>query len=360
MESPLLRGRGRRNRPPSSQSPSTPPQKGATATTYVLVLASFVLIAIPMVVLQALQFSKRAAAAAIQQPKSVGMLKTTAIHTKKNPREQAILEGRYFLVELNASTTNHNKIWATFCPLDWRMQKQNVGEVPTYEHIIDKSIHCNPHRYTMDLTRIVKKAREYDGIHHNKTKTLQSGLIFDPTHNDTVLSNLLVTEQHRVYNNPQPIFHHAIHHQSTVLEDIIYLMSRSSSPRETHVFFQFQSHAPPLSMTRTRQFKSQNKGVPWIFVYNEPIQVLTTSLEAAASNQEKEHSCLRRLDTPPPVIVELLKTKGTVQNSDNRLDPVQFCAAFLVRERCSQTCERAVANSSFLSRAGSPLAGGSF
>jgi hypothetical protein len=149
-----------------------------------------------------------------------------------HPLERAIIEAKYFLIDINVSpgavgaalegedqnNTQYGPVSATFCPLDWSLQKSNPSTVPMFRVLVEESKHCDPNRATFDLRSMAKKARLYDKAmteaiaQHREipiTKVLKvGGVVFHESRcGSTLVSNLLVAsnpQAHRVYSESNP------------------------------------------------------------------------------------------------------------------------------------------------------------
>lgn len=290
----------------------------------------------------------------------------------------------------NQNKTNHyGSVSATFCPLDWRLQKDNPATVPMFRVLVANSKHCNPNRVSMDLREIVKRARLYDktmeeaaakkktaaaeAIVKKKTavtpgaaaaapgsgggitaavaaagappivstpvKTLKlGGFIFHESRcGSTLASNLLVAsnpQAHRVYSESGPPITAlracdvddvscSTAKQSALLHDVMYLMSRSQSREETHVFFKIQSVGTHSMGALTAAFPT----TPWIFVYRDPIEVLMSHLKHGG-DAAKRAVCLRTKGHTPPNVAALIADKAPDKEL-SRLTNVEYCAAHL-------------------------------
>jgi hypothetical protein len=286
--------------------------------------------------------------------------------------ERAIIEAKYFLIDIDVSrgavaaleeedqnNTHYGPVTATFCPLDWSLQKANPSTVPMFRVLVEESKHCNPNRATFDLRSIAKKARLYDKAmaeaiaQHREipiTKVLKvGGVVFHESRcGSTLVSNLLVAsnpQAHRVYSESNPPIGAlqactskkkskcSVAKQISLLRDVIYLMSRTQAPHETHVFFKIQSIGTHAISLWTQAFPN----VPWVFVYRDPVEVLVSHLKHGG-DEAKRAACLRSRPNPSPMLIDLVQetqhssessataaTSKTVEELSN----VEFCAAHL-------------------------------
>lgn len=287
-----------------------------------------------------------------------------------HPQERAILEGKYFLIDISISfgalapddttqrnnnnkttTTQHNygSVSAIFCPLDWSLQKTNPSTVPMFRVLVAESKHCNPNRVTVDLHAIAKKARLYDkgmsemaAAQKQKVpllvKTLKmGGAVFHESRcGSTLVSNLLVAsnpQANRVYSESSPPINalRACAGQGgcddakhiSLLRDVIYLMSRSQSSQEQNVFFKIQSVGTHVLNVWTKAFPT----VPWIFVYRDPVEVIMSHLKHGG-DEAKRAACLRSRQNPPPIVLQMVKDHSSTKDV-GLLSSVEYCAAHL-------------------------------
>jgi len=272
---------------------------------------------------------------------------------------RSILEGESFLIELSISfnalsngsshdKTNYGTVYGTFCPINWDLQKKNPSLVPMYRELIDQS-NCNVNQFNLDFGDVVQKARKYDKSAVNKdsgasrVKSLElGGVAFHESRcGSTLVANLLSAsnpEAHRVYSESHPPItvlkacsgspDCSGEKQARLLQDVIYMMSRSANESESHVFFKIQS----IGSYTIPVFADVFPHTPWIFVYRDPLEVLSSHLKK--NDDTKMAACLRGLRHPARQVRELVKTHGKELSS---LTNVQFCAAHL-----ASLCEAAV------------------
>lgn len=281
------------------------------------------------------------------------------LHSKIDPSKvRAILEGEYHLIELGvshgslsdekhsrldkSSNQNENPVYdgvtATFCPINWELQKSNPSLVPMYRELISKE-GCDKNKFTMNMRKISELARSYDESMENKVagaarvKQLKlGGVVFHESRcGSTLVANLLSASNpraHRLYSESHPPI--AVlkacsskncnrEKQKLLLRDVFYLMSRSASKEETHVFFKIQS----IGVYHIPAFARIFPNVPWIYVYRDSIEVLASQLKHKLDDTSYA-ACLRSKKRPDKVIHELAEHHGK-KVSD--LTNVEFCAA---------------------------------
>jgi len=205
---------------------------------------------------------------------------------------------------------------------------------------------------TLDLATIVQKAREYD-----KMKEMQqsqrsgydvhvmppAGFVFHESRvGSTLVANALTAmnpEGHRVYSESHPI-NDALkacqgglstcdeEQNAQLLQDVVFLMGRTSSSKEKHVFFKVSSVGSKNIPIMQKAFPD----VPWIFVYRDPVQTMMSHLDPAKignvrAGQTPKAVCLRAKGRPPEDLVQLVADYGA---DVDEITNEQFCAAHLV------------------------------
>jgi hypothetical protein len=264
-----------------------------------------------------------------------------------HPQERAVLEGKYFLVDIDISfgaltdtgdnRTSYGPVTARFCPLDWFLQKKNPSLVPMFRVLVDQSKHCEANMVTLDMREITKKARLYDDRKTNNIKVLKLGgaAFHESRCGSTLVANLLSAsnpEAHRVYSeSPPPLSvlkacsegsrQCSRQKQIRLLRDVIYIMSRSSAPAETHVFFKIQS----VGVFNINVFTQAFPDASWIYVYRDSVEVLMSHLKTKGDST-KMAVCLRSRGNPRPELKQLVHQRAPGQ-SLSRLSNVEFCAA---------------------------------
>jgi hypothetical protein len=258
--------------------------------------------------------------------------------------ERAVLEAKYFLIDIHlpasavSSLSNYDSyhgITGVFCPLDWHLQKQNPSTVSMFRDLVAASTHCRQHRIDLDLGEVVKQARHYDLHSPSEPKELQlAGIVFHETRcGSTLTANLLSAADpvaHRVYSEASPLLTALQACSSSscdenkanaLLQDVLYLMGRSSDPREKRVFYKVQS-VGVRSMARLVDLVQ----VPWIFIYRNSLEVMMSHFKDATIRNKAV--CLRGRNQPHPLVKELAKSHNREISS---LSNAEYCAVHLVR-----------------------------
>ncbi|KAL7447879.1 hypothetical protein ACHAWC_000177, partial [Mediolabrus comicus] len=115
---------------------------------------------------------------------------------------------------------------------------------------------------------------------------------------------------------------------ANLLRDVIYLMGRSADPRETNLFFKFQS----ISVRNMDVFRMAFPNTPWIYLYREPVEVMMSQLDVP---QMRSANCVRSHSHSP--LIERFVSRSGYQPQD--MDDEEWCAIHL-----ATICEAAIKN----------------
>lgn len=156
----------------------------------------------------------------------------------------------------NAITESYSGVFGDFCTLSFDIQKQDPTSVPMFRHLVQKSDACKKQRYRVDIKSFARFARKKDSENLTSATALSmAGAIFHESRcGSTVIANALQVmdpKRHRVYSEAQPemvtnfcgsSYEYCSKEQaSELLQDVLYIMSRSSDADEEKVFFKFHS-----------------------------------------------------------------------------------------------------------------------
>jgi desulfoferrodoxin (superoxide reductase-like protein) len=109
---------------------------------------------------------------------------------------------------------------------------------------------------------------------------------------------------------------------NALLDDVLYLMGRSSDVREKRVFYKIQSVGVRSMAPLVEQ---QRRHVPWIFLYRNSVEVMMSHFKDATIRNKAV--CLRGRDRPHPLITEIANTHNRTLKS---LSNAEYCAIHLV------------------------------
>lgn len=203
------------------------------------------------------------------------------------------------------------------------------------------------------MSSVIQKAREYDrSIENRQTHNTNdvhvmppSGFIFHESRvGSTLVANSLTAmdpEGHRVYSESNPINDALkacqgilstcdMEANADLLRDVVYLMGRTSSPTEKHMFFKVSS----IGSKRIDVMRAAFPEVPWIFVFRDPVQTMMSHLDPEKIGKSGGGSpkavCLRAKNHPPEDLVELAFELGS---HVDELTVEGFCAVHLVSSK---------------------------
>lgn len=277
---------------------------------------------------------------------------------------QKILDAEYNLVGIYANRDfdkdnddSYSGIIGQFCKLNFDAHKESPNEVPLFRDLLAESPGCTE-PYETDLQSLATESRMFDAIiqKHNdnvhqqqghssypqeklltpKVLNLTGAVFHESKCGSTLVANTLIgmdPERNRVYSESAPpiyalvklcdaMFKCAPGLSSRILKDIIYMMSRSNNSNEDRVFFKLQATAS----WHIQDFRIAFPTVPWIFVYREPVEVITSHFKMG----EEHANCLKYKNRPAhryinEVAVRYQNNKKTTDN----LSIEEFCAVHL-------------------------------
>ena len=138
----------------------------------------------------------------------------------------------------------------------------------------------------------------------------------------------------RVYSESNPLNTALKTDNPQLLRDVVYLMGRTNSVEEEHMFFKVSS----IGAKRISVMRQAFPDTPWIFVYREPVQTMMSHLDPAKIDVSKNGRimavCTRARRDPPQDLHDLVKQQGRRVGD---LSDQEFCAAHL-----ASLCESAL------------------
>ncbi|KAL7535514.1 hypothetical protein ACHAXR_008034 [Thalassiosira sp. AJA248-18] len=275
----------------------------------------------------------------------------------------AIIRADSQLVAIQTSGITKNKnggyqgVKAQFCKIDWEKYKKDPPSLPMFKFLVSESGCDNSKNLvTMDLATVVQKTREYDNIRRSRGSgddvhvIPPAGFVFHESRvGSTLVANALTAmdpDGHRVYSESHPINEALKAFEGTsdnwrmdtsaqLFRDVVYMMGRTASPKEKHMFFKVSSIGSKRIDVMIEAFPS----VPWIFVYRDPVQTMMSHLDPAKLAKKVRGGgspavCLRSKKHPPGEIVQLAHDHGSMVSG---LSNEEFCAAHL-----ASLCESAL------------------
>ena len=231
--------------------------------------------------------------------------------------------------DVSVSDTSYEGLIAEFCPLNFTKQKYNPRDIETYQELIEV---CNCGKGSKDIIRVdlkeaIRLVREYDtyiaqrqNINDSTINTVRDnniptildfrGAIFHEGRSGASLTaqSLMAidTTKTRVYSEPSPPYiamkicaegftECSISASSNILQDVMYLMSRSNDSKEENLFFIFQPEATRV----LESFRMAFPTTPWLFLYRDSIDAMICNTKRAGFS----------LKTSPMVDAFLERTK---------------------------------------------------
>jgi len=272
----------------------------------------------------------------------------------------AILNGSIHLVGIEKNSYlkpsadgSYGGVVGKFCKLDFSLHKNDPSKYPMFRFLLQESPDCEPgHGISLDLRKVAylarqrdREAEETDEESGPKVLELTAVAFHESRCGSTLVANSMIAmdpEKHRVYSESAPpvnafhicgdYFDRCTQEQAaTILEDTIYLMSRTDDVREERVFFKFQS----ITSKAIPTFQMAFPEVPWMYVYRDPVQVMMSHVKD--DPLLKRAICTKSRRSPPREIHAIAKRHGRSGADD--LEPSEYCAAHL-----AQLTEAAVKN----------------
>jgi hypothetical protein len=243
-------------------------------------------------------------------------------------------------------------IFGIFCDLDFSEQKLNPPNQPMFRDVVGHS-DCNDEfrQIKVDLSEAVELVREFDtdvanhNLVNNVPKVLElKGAVFHESRcGSTLAANSMVAlnpEKNRVYSESAPpiaaikacgedFLGCTLNASANLLKDVVYLMGRSSDPKEEYLFFKFQS----LTTRMMQSFRTAFPTTPWMFLYREPVQVMMSHLDGF---RDTSHALCVKSRNKVTQISAFIKREG--YDADD-LENEEICAIHL-----ATLCESALKN----------------
>jgi hypothetical protein len=286
-------------------------------------------------------------------------------YSKVNPEQKAttydaILEGYLTLIDVDIpydglqGMGEQYEAKATFCNIDWRLQKKNPSNVPMFRDLQAQSKLCKSTTTVVDLFDVVESAKTYDssfavgsksGTKKKDDGSIQSvqpsGVVFHETRcGSTLFANLMAAfspDHSRVYSeSPPPVAALKAcdlqpcnpHLHRMLIRDVFYMMGRIKSTEEPqYVFYKIQS----IGSMNIDKFAGSFPLVPWIFLYRDSVEVMQSHVsgrEDAVTSGRMTPVCARNYGRKmqPPTTLQVIEKAGVPLEQMNQ---IQYCAAHL-------------------------------
>jgi hypothetical protein len=243
---------------------------------------------------------------------------------------------------------------AMFCKLDWDLHKYNPPKYPMFRFVVADS-GCNDRQNVIkvEISSLMDKVKVYDEMMQQKAKSGHvddidgyvhvmppTGFVFHESRvGSTLVANSLAAmdpEAHRVFSESTPINMALqvcegddqcdMEMAANVFRDVVYLMGRTNSPKEKHLFFKVSS----LGTKRMKVMREAFPDTPWIFVFRNPVQTMMSHLDPAKIGPKTSNIwavCTKAKRHPPEDLVKAVADTG---RDINEISDIEFCAAHLV------------------------------
>jgi len=233
---------------------------------------------------------------------------------------------------------------ASFCQLDFDLQKEHPERYPTLLDLVSASAHCDSAPITVEFNDIVRACRDYDL--HKAPQALPhtvplTGLVTELGYTDAELMTNAMTARsvaNRVVVEPQPVLEamtmcddyrkrrqRQLRHVSThcsraraasLLRDVVYLYSRTRDAAEQRLFLK----VAPAAVTGLDVFETAEPEVPWVFVYDEPREAI--GAQVMGRFKPERAACVATKKDPPPELRQMVPEATEWTTAD-------YCAAYL-------------------------------
>lgn len=210
--------------------------------------------------------------------------------------------------------------------------------VPRYHNAFGSHSKCskkNPlTEMTYDLADIVKMTRRYDALHKEKVRHLPTaGFVFHESRaGSTLVANMLTVanpETNRVYSEPDVLKQAMKTNNTHLVNDVLYMLGRTRSETEERVFYKIKSDG-------VRYMDPLPKDVPWIFLYRDPNQVLSSHFHPTEHNKTGTVICLLERKKVNPITRDIAQAFGLGEPEKTSNETI--CALRLVRHFFVLTC----------------------
>ena len=208
-----------------------------------------------------------------------------------------------------------------------------------FRDLVEHSHLCQKQQWKFELSKIAQLARHRDAQikreHQQVPKALDlTAVVFHESRcGSTLVANTLIgmnPTKHRTYSESAPpavaiksvcgeTYSVCSKQQAAkVLQDVMYLMSRTNDPMEERVFFKMQS----VTTRNLAVFQEAFPDTPWLFVYREPVQVMMSHMKDGV----RHANCVRSQVSPPKIVRDIFARKKL---RVEQMQPELYCAAHL-------------------------------
>eukprot|EP00980_Cylindrotheca_fusiformis_P026952 scaffold18138_cov128-Cylindrotheca_fusiformis.AAC.18 len=196
--------------------------------------------------------------------------------------------------------------------------------------------------FKVDLKKITELARHRDQEAKEQNRStpkvlnLTTVAFHESRCGSTLVANALLAmdpEKHRTYSESQPgasalksicgenYSRCTLDQAAKILQDTVYMMSRTNDPKEERVFYKFQS----ITTKNIEVFQRAFPKVPWMFIYRDPVQVMMSHIKDDPSMTRAK--CVYSQTHHPPDDIQAIayrhgRTAATMPKEE-------YCAAHL-------------------------------
>ena len=244
---------------------------------------------------------------------------------------------------------------ASFCKLNWDLYKNNPPKYPMFRFLVTES-GCDDREnvVSVEMSSLMEKVRDYDEAMQQEAESGKNvddidgyvhvmpptGFVFHESRvGSTLVANSLAAmdpEAHRVFSESTPINMALqvcaddagdcdMEVAANVFRDVVYLMGRTNSPKEQHLFFKVSS----AGTKRMRVMREALPSTPWIFVYRNPVQTMMSHLDPEKIGRHTKNImavCTKAKRHPPADLIQLVADTG---RNIKEISDIEFCAAHL-------------------------------
>ena len=207
-----------------------------------------------------------------------------------------------------------------------------------FRDIVHHSPDCKENgNFKVDLRKIVELARHQDATSDSvKVLNLTAVAFHESRCGSTLVANSFIAmdpTKHRTYSESAPgaqalrnvcgesFRRCSLKQAAKLLQDTVYMMSRTNDLQEERVFYKFQS----ITTKSIQVFQAAFPQVPWLFVYRDPVQVMMSHIK---DDPTMSHAiCTRTKQNPPPDINQIAQ-RHHLSNAKH-FSKEEYCAAHL-------------------------------
>ena len=238
--------------------------------------------------------------------------------------------------------SSYDDVYGEFCAYDPSMNRKDPSSYATVSALMGESEHCGEHRYTMPLGMVVDAVRGGGGTKEGTTTgstTMRplpvSGLLFHEGYAGAgLISNAIATFDAALIVSEHAALRDALdacdvvrnrylsddcspEAQRRLVEDVVYLLARTSDPNVVHMYLKLSSS----SSAYIPALRASYPEARWTFVYRNAEHALSKSME-----RKRSGPCIKSRRNPSSA----LQAKSSHQRLDlEGLTKHEVCALHL-------------------------------